>query len=846
MSQSAEDTASSNAPGVLVNAPDTPGPSTAFRWRPEELFASRTARGGLAGLAVVSVILGTVGFVAVSIPINLRTPLIYFPSHTQSAIAIVFHNLFVSPFSPRKSQEPAVATIILQFPTLPNPRRNLHAHTHAAAYSLLGPSDNVPPRPNYARKPAGVPLLSRTSSTGTGTSEEALHCATTGSDEVETSLLGGLERPQSDSSSSLDLGGCALHSNAQCTRINCHHTSFPSPLIESTISDANAILPITAAGAAGGSGRGGSNSSPVPPTARNEPPTGGYKATSTGIAAICSHNHACATASGSTGSTNIARSPPHSHPSADATSVEHTREFGHGYPDVFRNSFAASNIKSDLDRDKGRKIGGLRKIREVFRRNTSTPRSPSTSATAMSGDERRSSLDDQPHGDARRGHGRVTSGQSDDSLISAINSPQRKSASLPQPSAPFVPAPASGTGPSRQQQQQQPTLLLSMPSPTDSVSSIPTFARPAPLSSSTTPHGVAFVHPETSTSTSFPSSTAPPTPTPHPILHTHTSKPVFRRPNILKRPSSPLRPSTSNSSAPPDTSTQPLPSPDVLRRSATSANAASAPRGKNKKCGMKKTKPPPLRTTYTYTFAPSLSSPEPEPDLPSESREVSDVEGGGRGRRTLGGGGVGGEEPLTLRRSSSLNAGTGTGRSKPRTASGDDQIHHAHQRPNNGVKRAATMMPERVVPIFVPLAPRVAGSLPRGVSINYAASGSMAFVAPGSVPTSVPPSHPIRGASAAEAASIALSSAPAPAMSVSDDGVSTGLGLEGVSEFGQRVCRRSMPPPPRNNAAASLVATSIPPHVTGDALAPAEAVLVNNSALDRTKDKKENRRFSLR
>jgi len=53
---------------ILNNAPDAPRP--AFRWRPEELFASETARGSLATLAVVSVILGMVGLVAVSLISN--------------------------------------------------------------------------------------------------------------------------------------------------------------------------------------------------------------------------------------------------------------------------------------------------------------------------------------------------------------------------------------------------------------------------------------------------------------------------------------------------------------------------------------------------------------------------------------------------------------------------------------------------------------------------------------------------------------------------------------------------------------------------------------------------------
>lgn len=62
-----EDATPSGAPGarsIAFNASDRSRP--AFRWRPEELFASQTARDDFAGLAVVSVILGTVGFVAVS------------------------------------------------------------------------------------------------------------------------------------------------------------------------------------------------------------------------------------------------------------------------------------------------------------------------------------------------------------------------------------------------------------------------------------------------------------------------------------------------------------------------------------------------------------------------------------------------------------------------------------------------------------------------------------------------------------------------------------------------------------------------------------------------------------
>jgi hypothetical protein len=226
------------------------------------------------------------------------------------------------------------------------------------------------------------------------------------------------------------------------------------------------------------------------------------------------------------------------------------------------------------------------------------------------------------------------------------------------------------------------------------------------------------------------------------------------------------------------------------------------------------------------------------------------MEENGRGRGTLGEGDAGGEEPSTLRRSSSLNPGPG--RRKPRTASGDDQIHRARQQPSNGAKRAATMMSEKGVPIFVPLAPRVAGSLPAGVSIfNSAASGSMAFAAPGSVPASAPPSHPIRGGSraAAEAASCALpSGSAATAIPVTDGGVSTEFGVEGVGEFGQKVYRRSMPPPARSNTVASaLVASSVPLHMTGDPIAPAEAALVNDYALECAKDKKkDHRRFSLR
>ena len=52
------------APIILNNAPESP--RSTLRWRPEELFASETARGGLAGQAVVPVILGMVGLVAVS------------------------------------------------------------------------------------------------------------------------------------------------------------------------------------------------------------------------------------------------------------------------------------------------------------------------------------------------------------------------------------------------------------------------------------------------------------------------------------------------------------------------------------------------------------------------------------------------------------------------------------------------------------------------------------------------------------------------------------------------------------------------------------------------------------
>jgi len=223
------------------------------------------------------------------------------------------------------------------------------------------------------------------------------------------------------------------------------------------------------------------------------------------------------------------------------------------------------------------------------------------------------------------------------------------------------------------------------------------------------------------------------------------------------------------------------------------------------------------------------------------------VEGNARGQRIhWADDDVGGEEPSAQRRSFSLNPDAGTSRSRPRTASGDDQLHQSRQRRSNGMKRS-TMTPDNVVPIFVPLAPRVAGSLPTGVSVvNPSVSGCATLPVPVSAPPAQSQSgYPIQGGLDASASVGSYARSAATTLPVVGDVASAGLGATGIDEFGRKVCRRSMPPPP---GVRTLVASSLPPHMHMDsgALVPASPT-TSDLEPERAKDKRKvHRRFSLR
>lgn len=693
-------------------------------------------------------------------------------------------------------------TAIIQFPAFPNPRRKLQPLAQATAPSHLGYTNNLPLRPNESRRLADAPLPSRTSTPGTCVSEETPQ-DTTGSCAVDISSREAPTCPCPDPT------GCARCSKSQYAHIGCRHPTPSPPLLGSTNNTG-----VISAAIATTTSRCTSNCSFVPPAPNESLPT--LPAT-TRIAAICSHNHACVTASSSSSSTTTAFSPLHSNTSASTptTPAEHAHEFGHEYPGVFGNHLTIHDNnprvgpKGNRGKDKGPKMGGgLRRIREAFslRRNTSLgSRTPST-ATAATAVATASDDESYPSDHQNEGRSRVVSGtgKSDDSVV-ATDSPQRRFAALPPAPLP----PMSEPRPSRQRQLPMPSLAVSTSSPR------------RPLSSPDR-HNNASASPEALASMSFHSSIVSPSgQTPPANPRPRTSDPVFHRHNIFKRPSSPLRPSTSTSSSP-----------------HTNINT-NTQQGKIKKCG-KKTKPPPLRTTYTYAFAPA-ALPEAENDSHSESGGISDVEGNRRGRATVGGGDVG-DAP---RRRSSLNPNAGSSRLRPRTASGDDHLHYSHQQPRNGVKQA-TMVPEMVVPIFVPLAPRVAGSLPIGVSVvNSSISSSLVLP----VPACAPPSwgqngRSVQGGSGAatRAATYASSSASAAATApVTSNMMGAGLEVTGIDEFGQKVYRRSLPPA----GAAVVIARSVPRHMAGEVVASSNA-MSNDLELERLKDKKAHLRFSLR
>lgn len=407
----------------------------------------------------------------------------------------------------------------------------------------------------------------------------------------------------------------------------------------------------------------------------------------------------------------------------------------------FANSISATTTTTSPGMT--RTGSGFRRIRDAFsrRRTSSRPSSsrassavrPGAGAGEMDEDYASDHHHDQYHHsnssqgtrlgvEQERGRmRRVISGSSGSGYANSSNSTttsdrKQRRTSMPPPPPPPLSLSTSTPTP--------PILQLPTPSPTESNQSLPPIVDPSSLTvlptfsaSNHASSGMAFTP-------------IPPISAPIPIKH-H----MFHRPGILKRPSSPLNHRTStppiSPPASPEQQPQQSPSSSKIRRSATTATCGSTcvntlkqdNTSKNK--NNKKQKPPPLRTTYTYAFAPMHMPSDEGDEEPSLSSAPGPVDESSVG---FVGGDVFVDEHGQLVRSGSTHV---THASASTTTSGVRGVRE-RARSIQPQRRAAsggsgaddaplsssttsTSMPRRpvsAIPIFVPLAPRVAGSLP--------------------------------------------------------------------------------------------------------------------------------------
>lgn len=342
-----------------------------------------------------------------------------------------------------------------------------------------------------------------------------------------------------------------------------------------------------------------------------------------------------------------------------------------------------------------------------------------------------------------------------------------------------------------------PELHLPTPSPTDSQPSSPAQALNATL----------FEEQPVQTPSS--SSLSPPT---SPPMKPHTT---FHVPNILRRPSSASPASSSRGR----TLSSPAP---VLKRTPTNKSVANSSGGGGlcPKHRQRKPKPPPLRTAYTYTFAPS---PELEASSFPSTEEVEEI---------------------------ATNSGDDVG---PR----DEAVAaSSRSRSRGAAERRPQFVSMQTMPIFTPLKPRVAGTLPQGILLHSSLPTSTPTTA-GSMSTN----YSMASGPASTNTSMSSSSRLGSSLARRANSMkrrSTGLvelNEEGVSEFGERVDtssaskRRSMPPRPSADmlslsdahARASSEGQARQPHPLAESMSPD-----SGSETAQEQQKKKNRRFSLR